>query len=370
MFPLPPLVAAALVACAALLATYLPRPSWLVRLLAGAGTISPLPWYLIGVVFGPMLGLMDRSVQQAITPALGCATGWIAAAAGARAAAPTSRARYPAWTPRELAGVLSAFLIPAALLYGAPKFLPPSIAATWKPIWPLLAVSATAMAWTTTARTSLVSTISLLVSAGAVLALLPHAHRSDWWQSLTWCAFALGGTASCMLVAVRLGRQPKTRPAATITALCLAAGIGLASGTSPFLVCGLLGIALTKWGPGFERLGDELTPTEPTITALVWMAAGALAGGRFPTVYVAALLLALWPALRRRIAPAVPAGRYASGLALVLSFTLTTERFLGAEGTALLTAVAVALLAAALVPSRAPETQRLTSPTRPAEVTA
>jgi hypothetical protein len=305
-----------------------------------------------------------------MTPALGCATGWIAAAAGARAAAPADRSAPHPWAFRDLTGIVLAFLVPVALLYGAQRFLPPSMAPPWKPLWPLLLVFGAAMAWIATARTHLVTTLSLLVTAGALLALLPHAHRSDWWQTLGWLAFALGGTAACMLVALRLGRQPKTRPVATITALCLAAGIGLASGTSPFLVCGLLGVTLTRWGPGYERLGDQLTPTEPTISALVWLAAGALAGGRFPAVYAAAVLLALWPALHRRIAAAVPAGRFASGLALTLSFTLTTEKTLGTEGTAVLTAVAVALLVAGLVPARGSAADRLTSPTRTAEVTA
>ena len=371
MFPLPPLVAAALVALAALLATYLPRPPWLDAFLAGVRRAPPIGWLIVGVLLGPVVGILDRSIVDALTPVVACAVGWVAAGAAARLAVPGAPRRMP-WSLGEIAGLLAAFLVPAALSYVATRVLPPALAPAWKPVWPIIAVlsAALALAAAPAARAGAATIMSLAVTAGALLALLPHTRRSDLPAIALWLGFAIGGTLVCMLVARRLGRQPKTRPAATITALCLAAGIGIASGTSPYLVCSLLGVVLAKWGPGYERLGDELAPTESTVGAVLWFAAGLLAGGRFPATYVAALLLALWPALRRRFTAGVPAGRYTLGLALALSYALTTTRTLGTGGAALVTASALALLVTSLLPSRRRAAAPLTSSPPQAEVTA
>lgn len=370
MFPLPPLVAAALVALAALLATYLPRPPWLAAVLAGARRAPPIAWLLIGVILGPLLGVLDGSLALGLTPIVACAIGWVAAGAAARLTGPESPLREP-WTAGTIAELVAAFVLPAALVYGATRVLPPTVAPVWKPVWPVIAVLSASLALAAAPRSGAATALSLLVTAGALLALFPHARRSDLPPIALWLGFALGGTLVGVLVATRLGRQPKTRAPATITALCLAAGIGIASGTSPYLVCGLLGLALAKWGPGYERLADELAPTSSTVGALLWFAAGALAGGRFPPVLVAALLLALWPGVRRRFAGAVASSRHTLGLALALSYALTAERTLGAvERGALVTASALALLLTSLVPARTPAPAPLTSPTPPAEVTA
>ena len=370
MFPLPPLAAAALIALAALLATYLPRPPRLDVVLAGARRAPPIGWLLIGVVLGPLLGVLDGALLEGLAPVVACAIGWIAAGAAARLTAPQSPIREP-WTAGDAAGLVAAFVLPAALLYGAMRFLPPSVAPVWKPVWPVIAVLSASVALAAAPRIRAATAVSLLVTAGALFALFPHTHRSDLTPIALWLGFGLGGVFVCVLVATRLGRQPKTRAAATITALCLAAGIGSASGASPYLVCGLLGVALAKWGPGYERLADELAPTASTVAALLWFAAGALAGGHFPQVLIAAGLLALWPAARRRFATAVPAPRQTLGLALALSYALTAERTLSpVERSALVTAAALALLLISLVPARNAAPAPLTSPTPRAEVTA
>jgi hypothetical protein len=370
VFPLPPLAAAVLVALAALLATYLPRPPWLVAVFAGARRAPPIGWLLIGVVLGPWLGVLDEALLEGLTPVVACAIGWIVAGAAARLTAPESAIREP-WTAGYVAGLMAAFVLPAALLYGATRFLPPTVAPVWKPVWPVIAVLAASVALAAAPRGAAATAVSLVVTAGALLALFPHAHKSDVPPLAMWLGFALGGTFVCALVAARLGRQPKTRAAATITALCLAAGIGSASGASPYLVCGLLGLALAKWGPGYERLADELAPTASTVAALLWFAAGAFAGGSFPPVLVAAALLAFWPVLRRRFAAAVSPSRQTLGLALALSYALTAERALGpVERAALVTAAALALLIISLVPARNAAPAPLTSPTPVPEVTA
>lgn len=372
MFPLPPLIAAALVALAALLATYLSRPSWLDAAFAGARHALPIGWLLIGVVLGPLLGVIDRPLVEALTPVVACAIGWLVAGAAARLAAPPGHPGRDSWSASDVGGFLAAVLVPAALLYGAMRLLPPTIAPAWKPVWPVVAVLSASLALAAAPRASAATAWSLLVSAGALLALFPHARRSDVTPIAMWVGFAAGAPFIGVLVARRLGRQAKTRAAATITALCLTAGIGLASGTSPYLSCGLLGFALAKWAPGYERLADELAPTEQTVGALLWFAAGLDVGGRFPAVYLAALLLMGWPALRRRFGASVPTGRHTLGLAVALSFALTAERALGAESGALVTAAALALVTSSLVPTRqrAPGGDPLTSATPPAEVTA
>jgi hypothetical protein len=370
VFPLPPLAAAALIALAALLATYLPRPPWLVAVLAGARRAPPIGWLLIGVVLGPLLGVLDAALLEGLTPVVACAIGWIAAGAAARLTAPESPIREP-WSAGDVAGLVAAFVLPAALLYGAMRFLPPNVAPVWKPVWPVIAALSASVALAAAPRAGAATAVSLLVTAGALFALFPRAHKSELPPIAMWLGFVAGGAFVCVLVATRLGRQPKTRAAATITALCLAAGIGSASGASPYLACGLLGVALAKWGPGYERLADELAPTASTVAALLWFAAGAFAGGRFPQVYVAAALLALWPALRRRFAVAVPAARQTLGLALVLSYALTAERTLGPiERGALVTGASLALLVISLVPARNAAPAPLTSPTPMPEVTA
>lgn len=370
MLPLPPLVAAALVALAALLATYLPRPAWLNAVLAGGHRVPPVAWMLTGVILGPLLGVLDRPLINALTPVVACAIGWFAAGAAARLVAPQAPGapvRDP-WSAGQIAGLLASFLVPAALLYGAMRFLPPTVAPVWKPVWPVLAILAAAVTLAAAPRPGAATALSLIVTAGALLALYPHARRSDLAPIALWLGFALGATIICVLIATRLGRQPKTRGAATITALCLAAGIGIASGTSPYLVCGLLGLALAKWAPGYERLADELAPTQSTVGALLWLAAGVSAGGRFPAVSIAAVLLTLWPAWRRRFRAAAPETGRTLGLALALSFALTSERTIGPESAGIVTAAAIALLLTSLVSARHPTAAPLTSPTPQPEV--
>ena len=194
MFPLPPLIAAVLVALAALLVTYLPRPPWLVAVLAGARRAPPIGWLVIGVVLGPLLGVLDRPLIDALTPVVACAIGWLAAGAAARLAAPVSGAaiREP-WSAADVAWLVAAFLIPAGLLYGALRVLPPPIAPTWKPAWPVIAVLSASLALAASPRAAAATGWSLLVTAAALLGYLPHARRSDVEPIALWLGFAFGG---------------------------------------------------------------------------------------------------------------------------------------------------------------------------------
>jgi hypothetical protein len=357
VFPLPPIVAAALAGLAALLATYLPRPAWLSRVIDGVAAATPLGWYLVGVVLGPALGLLDDNTLDAAVPAMACAIGWVAALAGATLAAPR-----PAGEPRapgQWAVAALTLAIPAALLYGASRFPPPALAPAWKPAPAIIAtlVAALLVAAATDVRTT---TAALLAAAAALITLLPRAHAADLLHAARWVGFAIGGAATSALVAGRLARRAPTPVPATIAGVGLAAGIGLATGTSPLVVCALTGAALARWSPAHARIVDDLRATEPVAGAALWIAAGALVGGSLPVVAVAAVALALVPLIRRVAAPQAESDR-TLGLAVVLSFTLTAASALGPQAPAVRTAASIALLLTAVVPVLFRPASRLTS---------
>jgi len=357
VFPLPPIVAAALAGFAALLATYLPRPAWLARVLDSVAAATPLGWYLVGVVLGPALGLLDDDTLDAAIPAMACAIGWVAALAGATLAArrPVGERRSPG--PWAVAALTLA--IPAALLYGAGRFLSPTLAPAWKPAPAIIAtlVATLLVAAATDVRTI---TATLLVAAAALVTLLPHAHRADLLHALRWAGFAIGGAATGALVAARLARRAPTPIPATIAGVGLAAGIGLATGTSPLVVGALTGAALARWSPAHARIADDLRAAEPVAGAALWIAAGAMFGGPLPVVAVAAVALALVPLLRRFSVPQAETDR-TLGLAVLLSFILTATSALGPQAPAVRTAGALALLLTAILPVLFTPAARLTS---------
>jgi len=344
VFPLRPIIAATLAGVAALLITALPRPVWLARVLDGMGRVPQLGWFLLGVVLGPLLGLLDDDLLRACVPALGCAIGWVAARAAATLAAP--RPPDERLALRDLAVIAAALVVPAALLYAAGRFAPPAIAPAWKPAPAVIAtlVAALVVAGAADVRTT---GAALLVAAAALITLLPHARRADVWHAAAWVGFAVGGAATSALLAARLARYASTPLPATIAGVALAAGIGLATGTSPLLVCALTGAALARWSSAHARMALDLGVTEPVAAAALWVAAGALIGGPLPAVAVAAVLLALVPLVRQRFLPQAASGR-TLGLAIALSFTFTAAGPLEPHAAAVRTAAALALLLAAL----------------------
>jgi hypothetical protein len=361
VFPVPPIVAVALAAVAALLATYLPRPAWLARAIDWMAAASPLGWYLLGLVLGPALGVLDDDLLGRCTPAIACAIGWIAARAGATLAAPLPPgARRPLW---PFAGVVLTLAVPAALLYGAGRFLPPAFAPVWMPPVPVIATLVAALA-VAGGRDARLTGTALLVAALALVALLPHAHRADLRRDALWLVWAGGGAVVAALVAARLARAPATPLPATIAGVGLAAGLGLATGASPLVGGAVLGALLARRSAAHARLALDLALLEPVAGAALWVAAGAWFGGRIPVVAGTAVLLAVAPLLRRVLAPAPP--DLTLGLAIALSFAVTARDALGATGPALVTTASLALLLCAAASAIAP--RRLTSPTPTPEV--
>jgi hypothetical protein len=368
--PLPPLTVAALVLVAALLASVLPRPPWLDRLAAWVGAASPLGWYLLGVVLGPVLHLLEGALLDACRPALAAALGWVAVRAGAAAAVPPEPDAQ--WTGRRIVATAGALLIPAALLAAAARWLPPEVAAAWKPAFPAIATLAAAMAVAASGDLRRTFPWVLIVTALASLWLLPHARRADLPRLAAWGGFAAAGVVLSGVLAARLRRGPAAPDPGTIAAIVLAGGLGLATRTSPLVVCGLLGAALARWSASHRELAHELAVSEPAVAAVLWVAAGALLGGPFPAVAVAAVALALTPLVWARLFEAAPRPNRTLALVVVLSFTLAMSHLLTAEtATALVTSAALAIILVSAVQARpALHPGRLTSPTRAAEVSS
>jgi hypothetical protein len=367
--PLPPLIAVALLAIAGVAASRLPRPPWVIHVLQAVGAATPLGWYLLGVALGPALGLLDRTLLDACSPVLACAIGWIAARAGAGLAlrpAPGDRS-----AGRDVAAAVVALVIPAALLFAAGRYLTPPIALDWKPVGPTIATLAATVTLAGAADSRRAITLALLAAAGGLLAQLPHGRLAGLPLPAAWAAFTIAGVALAALLADRIARRAAASLPGTIAGICLGAGVGLATGASPLVVCALVGAALARWSPPFARLSDDLAITEPAVAALLWVAAGAQISGPFPAVALAAALLALWPLIRARLSRAAPRADPAFGLAVASSFAYTAGPAAGRWGPAIVTAVAIGLLVVRTVPApRSLPTPRLTSDARRAEVSA
>jgi hypothetical protein len=364
VLPLPPLIAAALLAAAVLLAARLPRPAWITPVLHWASAASPLGWYLLGVGLGPGLGLLDRSLLESLTPVTALTVGWLSARAGAELA---SRETEPGARPAlAMLGALGAFVAPVLLLLAAARWLLTPSTHQWTVIGPIAATLGVALALARTARPRRGAAAPLLLTIAALAALLlPIGRGADLKPVAIGLGYAIGGATLCAALAARLARR-SSPVTATIAALCLGAGIGTVTGASPMVVCALIGFALARWSPPHARLVDELAIHEPTVTAVLWTTVGAAFAGPFPLVAVAAALAALW-SLGRRLLAAGALTDSSLGLAIAVNYLLIAGPGMGAVERAVPTIAALALLLARVTPMpRAAE--RLTPPAPRVEV--
>ncbi len=369
MWPLPPLVAVALLAIAGVLASRLTRPAWIARALQAVGAAAPLSWYLVGVILGPGLGVLDRPILDACAPVLACAIGWIAARAGAALAMP--RPPNDRFAIRDAASAAAALVIPAALLFAAGRYLTPPIAPDWKPEAPVIATLAAAVAMAGAAGRRYVCFLALLAAAGGILAQPAQGRVAGLPFPVAWAVFTVAGVALAALFANRIARRAATPLPGTIAAVCLGAGVGFATGASPLVVCALVGAALARWSPPFARLHDDLAVTAPVGAALLWVAAGAQLSGPFPSVALAAAILAFWPLVHARLARTASPTDQTFGLAVALSFAYIAGTAAGRWGPAVVTAAALSLLVLRAIPAFwSLATPRLTSDARRAEVSA
>lgn len=369
MFPLPPIVAAALVAVALLLATRLRPPDPIARALrwGGGTTVTALGWYVLGALLGPGLGVLSRGMVDAFAPVLAVAIGWAAARAGAELARPEEE-RGP-WSLSEIVAAIAAFLVPMALLTAAARvLLMPSIE-HWTVIGPAIATLAGALALAGAGTRRLTPGSFVLVLAAVIaLFLLPDPSRADLKRLGLAAGVALAGVALCTVIAARLAHRASLLPG-TIAALCLAAGIGVVSRLTSLVVCGMLGFALARRSLPHARLAAELRIHEPLVAALLWTFAGASLGGPPLAVAVATGLVALWPVGRRVIAGAAHTDG-TLGLAIALGFALSAGPALGEWSSAVPTVAALGFLVVRVIPVTGGTSERLTPPARRVEVSA
>ncbi|HJQ67059.1 MAG TPA: hypothetical protein VJ816_11810 [Gemmatimonadales bacterium] len=366
MFPLSPILAATLVAAAVLLASRLPIPDPIARGLHWGTTVTSLGWYLLGVLLGPGLGLLDRDALAACAPLLTVAIGWVAARAGAELARP--EAELTPWSMPRALEAIGAFLVPAALLAGAARWLMVPSIEQWKVIAPAIVTLAAAVALAGTGNPRRVLFGSFILALTALVALLlPHPSRTEVKRLVIALAIAIGGAGMCAAIAARLVRRASILPE-TIAALCLAAGIGAVSRVSSLVVCGVVGFTLARRSLPHEHLAAELRIHEPVAAAIVWLFAGAMLGGSLAVVGLATGLVALWPMGRRLIGGATEIDS-TLGLAIAMGFALTAGAGLGDWTRAVPTIVALGFLLVRVIPTtRAVEP--LTPPARPVEVSA
>jgi hypothetical protein len=302
---LSPVLALAGLAAIGLLVTRLPRPAWrrvpwLDPVLAAGG-----PLVLLGVILGPGtvpgIDFLDRSVLRSLAPVTALAIGWIGAGLGVQFEwRSVRRISRRAWLLAALpsgaafgAVALGAWMLTRAL---------PAVAAAWTPrlaaILTLAAVAAVsgpgvvalvareAGLRRSTAR-GLVRAASLETLVGALLFIVPVAlHRGHW---LTTIAFAVGSAA---LVGVAFLALMRVWPAgadigfAVLATLAFGAGVGYATGLSPFVVCALAAAMIVHASPPARRhaIRRVLAEWERPVVAMLLVITGALL--TLPTAWI------------------------------------------------------------------------------------
>lgn len=360
-----PLVAAALLAVAGIAATYL-SPA---RRLARAARPLPLPaavsWYAVGIVLGPVLGLLDQRLLADATPAMVLAAVWIAARAGREVVMPAERTGRGRGT--AFLDALAAWLGPAAALYAASRFLPGNLAPAWDPRLPVIAALAAAVSLAAGADRRFSALVGLCALLGALIAPLPHDKLLRLPRQVAWGAIGLAGIGLTAVLWGWIARRAPLPPSAAVAGLAIGAGIGLATGLSPLVVCALAAAARARRSlPHAPEGWAHFARSDAPAAAILWVAAGAQFGGDAASLAIATLALSLWPLARRLAVRGAGVPERTLGLVLVFSYVWTTGRA-GAEP--LVTAVALALLLTELPAPRAAR-GRLTSGLARVEVSA
>src|SRR2546421_682831 len=303
-----PVLALAGLAAIGLLATRLPPVRWrhvtsLDPVLAAGG-----PLVVLGIVLGPGIDVIDRSVLRTLAPVTALAIGWIGAALGAR-----FEWRYVRRIGRGtwLLAALSATAAFAAVTLGAGLLarVVPALSAAWSPrLAALLTLGAAAAASgpeavTLVARalgirksvTRAVSLAAALETAGGALAFtlalaLHRSHQLAGRVALGWLAglvFAVGSATLVGMVFLSLTRlRPERADVGVVLlgTLLFGAGVGYAAELSPFLVCALATALIVNASPRRRAVHRMLADWEHPIYAIFLVIAGALL--TLPTVWL------------------------------------------------------------------------------------
>ena len=391
---MPPLLALALLASAALLATRLPRPatarSATVDLLLAGGT----PLILLGIVLGPGIGALDQPTLAGLAPVTALAIGWVGARLGARcewrllrrvpketwgvvaaqAVAGMGAGFVAAWLGAKLVPALAAAWTPrlaAALTLGAvaiiPGARPMERAARAGGMPARLARRLRRVALLDAACGTLVFAIGVGLGHARVAGVLP-----GW---LVWLAAALGAgvlISGLFLVITRLAPECPELGFALFAVLVLGAALGYAADLSPFVVCAIAAALLVNVSASRRRVRALLASWEGPTYPILLILAGA--GFVLPTLWILAAapvlgvlrLVAQWSTVRSGLAylpqAALPpnsglASLAQGGAAIALGLSFALAHGTGAlGGGAVLTTI---LLGVLLTHAAAPAVMRL-----------
>ena len=358
-----------------------------------------MPLLLLGVLLGPVVGLLDWLTLKSLAPVSAIVVGWVGARLGARWEWRMLRRIAPVtWgvvVAQALAGVGIGFL---AAWLGTK--LVPALAIAWSPRVP---------AALTLAAVAIVPGAGAMERAARAAGLPPHLTRSLRRVALLnaacgalVCAAALGlgrprvagvipgwvaGLAleivagllvgALFIGLIRYAFERRGLGVLLIAVLLFGAGLAYAAGLSPFVVCGLAVGFIVNRSPHRHRVRKMLGMwARPTYEVLFVLAGAFLT---LPTLWVLAAapvlaalrVLAQWSTVRSGIgylpAATLPSiaglasvAQGASALALGLGFSLTR----GGSGAVLTTIAFGVILTQALAPAAmrlAAPTQRLTA---------
>ena len=286
-----------------------PRVPSLDLLVAAGG-----PLVALGFVLGPGIDFLDRPTLAALAPVTALAIGWIGAGFGAR-----FEWRYLRRIPRS-AWLLAALSSAAALTtvafaaWVATRFVP-GLAAAWTPRVPaILTLGALAAAAGPGAVTlvlhitgvppraaraivlaATLETACAVVAMSVPLALQRRGGAAIAW--LAWIALAIGSGALGGMLFVWLTRTRAELSRADLTfvvviTLLFAAGIGSATGVSPFVTCFLAAALIVNVSPRRHAVRGVLAKAERPIYALLLLVAGTLFA--LPTLWILLAALVLW----------------------------------------------------------------------------
>ena len=305
-----PVLALALLATAGLLATRLPRlalpphPS----LHLDVAIVAGAPLVLVGLLLGPGIELVSRPLLRALAPVIALAIGCIGAVLGARCEWRVLR-RIPrgAWA---LAAVSASavFLVVALSAWLLARWVP-LLGVAWAPRLPtvlgLAAVAAVSAPRTVTrlaraagirrtvarafARAAALETAcgALAMTVPLVLSRPHPAAGNPAFAWLAWSVLVGAGGALVSLVFLALTRvlpAPEHLGLELLGTLLFGAGIGYATGLSPFVVCALAAAAIVNASPRRRQVQALLAAWEQPGYALLLILVGALL--TLPTLWI------------------------------------------------------------------------------------
>jgi hypothetical protein len=290
------MLALALVVVAGLGVTRLSRPSFRVPRSLDAIFAAGAPFVFLGLLLGPGLGVLDGTTLRVLSPILALGTGWIGAAFGARLDWRMLHRISPRVWKVGAALAATVFAATALAAWALIRTVPP-LAAAWRPTLPAivtLAAAATISAgWggpKPARRTALFDT----VFAAAVIAVaLPLSQPHGALRNLALTILASAGLAGLFLWLARRLPDPAHPGIAFFGVVFLGAGLGYATGLSPFVICALMTAVIMRFSRTRGRVHAQLAEWGPSVYAAFLILAGALV--RLPTVWLvpAALLLAV-----------------------------------------------------------------------------